>query len=57
MNPSDLLIGIFVLVGVLIVFALLGGAGFAGIRLLIRRMLGKQESEDEAMLTLHLKDK
>ncbi|MEZ5356703.1 MAG: DUF6599 family protein [Bryobacteraceae bacterium] len=56
MNAGDLLIAIFVLIGVLIGFAVLGGAGFAGIRIAIRRMLGK-ETDEETTLTLHLKDK
>ncbi|MEZ5400472.1 MAG: hypothetical protein R2729_12440 [Bryobacteraceae bacterium] len=56
LNPGDLLIGIFVLCGVLILFAVLGGAGFAGIRMAIRRLMGKK-TEEEAMLTLHLEDK
>jgi hypothetical protein len=52
-NPGDLLIGIFKLTGFLILFTLLAGAAFGGIRRLGTRYLGWQGGEG-SMVTLHL---
>jgi hypothetical protein len=55
-NPGDFLIAVFVLIGIMILFAIIGGAGFAGLKLGWRRLTGGK-TEDEGMLTLHLDDK
>jgi hypothetical protein len=55
-SVSEMLIAIFKLIGLMIAFTLLAGFGFAGFRILRRRVLGESANE-EAMLTLHLDDR
>jgi hypothetical protein len=52
-NPGDLILGIFKLTGLLILFTILAGAAYGGIRRFGSRYLGWQGSEG-SMVTLHL---
>ncbi len=54
-TPAALFLGIFVNIGIIAVFAVLAGVGYAGIRIGWRKLRGRSE-DDDAMLTLHLGD-
>jgi len=55
-NIGDLITNIFVLTGILLVFALVSGLAFGGLRVLIRRLWYKGEEQDP-MIRLHLEDR
>ncbi len=55
-NIGDLIVTAFVLVGLLLAFAVVAGLAFGGIRLLARFWLGA-ERVDDPMITLHLGDR
>lgn len=54
-NLADLILNVFLLVGVLMAFFLVAGLAFGGVRTFLRR--GGKGGEDEAMITLHLSDR
>ena len=54
-NIGDLVINAFILVGLLLLFALASGVGFGGLRVLWRRTRGLEDSEP--MILLHLDDR
>ncbi|MGD0868730.1 MAG: DUF6599 family protein [Bryobacteraceae bacterium] len=51
-NIGNLLISAFVLIGILLVFSLVSGLAFGGVRAYLRRM--RHGQEPDAMITLHL---
>jgi hypothetical protein len=51
-NPGVLILNIFILIGILVLFALVSGFAFGGFRLLRRK--ARKGEEPEAMITLHL---
>jgi hypothetical protein len=51
-NPGVLILNIFILIGILVLFALVSGFAFGGFRLLRRK--ARQGEEPDAMITLHL---
>ncbi len=54
-NIGDLVINAFVLIGILLVFSLVGGLAFGSVRAFIRR--GGRGEEADAMIVLHLHDR
>ena len=55
-NIGDLILNIFILTGVLLLFALVSGLAFGGLRVLIRRVWSKGQAPDP-MIMLHLEDR
>ena len=55
-SPAELILGIFLNIGILVGAALLSGLAYGGIRVGWRKLRGRTE-EDDAMLTLRLGDK
>jgi hypothetical protein len=55
-NVGDLIFTIFVLIGVLLVFAIVAGLAVGGVRTAARLRLGGRQI-DEPMITLHLEDR
>ena len=53
-NIGDLVINAFVLIGILLVFSLVGGLAFGSVRAFLRR--GGRGEEADAMIVLHLRD-
>jgi hypothetical protein len=51
-NPGVLILNIFVLIGILGLFAIVSGLAFGGMRVLRRK--ARKGEEPEAMITLHL---
>jgi hypothetical protein len=54
-NIGDLVINAFVLIGILLVFSLVGGLAFGSVRAFLRR--GGRGEEADAMIVLHLQDR
>jgi hypothetical protein len=54
-NIGNLILGILSLAGILILFCLVAGIAFGGLRIILRRYF-KRWSFDEPMITLHLSD-
>jgi hypothetical protein len=54
-NIGDLILNVFVLIGILLVFALLSGLALGGSRVLLRYL--RKGEEPEAMITLHLENR
>ena len=54
-NIGDLIINVFVLIGILLAFAAVSGLALGGVRALLRR--GRPAGEADAMITLHLENR
>jgi Family of unknown function (DUF6599) len=54
-NPGELILNVFVLIGILLAFSVISGLAVGGLRALQRR--GKKAEELEAMISLHLENR
>jgi hypothetical protein len=54
-NIGDLILNVFILIGILLAFSVVSGLALGGVRAILRR--GRPESEADAMITLHLENR